>query len=181
MLSSYKSDQVLRQPSLVVDVEIDKVVPWGYFDGAYQGLDRSCGLGFILHLFDFHFIQGKDNMGQGTNNLVNSMIFFLFSKQQWIGVYYISSARDSKLVINCMRGKSQVFNLGLQPIVTSHLLVISTLFNQIGYSHIPRELNNVTNALSKSALHLQEGKFMIEEFSQDRFLSQRPWSLSAFL
>jgi hypothetical protein len=107
IISSYKVDQVHNHPSLVVEVEIDKSIAWGFFYGACQEPDKTCGLGLILHYSDSHFVQGKANMGQGTNNLDEFNAFLaLFKMSMYKDVLALQVFRDSKLVIDWMKEKS---------------------------------------------------------------------------
>jgi ribonuclease HI len=98
---------------MVSDVVINHLVAWGFFDGACQGPDRSCGVGFILHLSELHFISGKANLGQGTNNLGEFKA--LFNLLKIVVLRNISNLQvfgDSKLVIDWMKKEAQVTNYG---------------------------------------------------------------------
>jgi hypothetical protein len=47
----------------------DKYGAWGFFDGPCKGIDKTSELVFILHFLVLHYVVGKANLGQGTNNL----------------------------------------------------------------------------------------------------------------
>jgi len=53
---------------------IDKSMAWGFFNSACQGESGMCGLGFVLHYFDCHYITGKANQGKGTNKNESSRL-----------------------------------------------------------------------------------------------------------
>jgi len=54
---------------VIIFVDINKQRPWGYFDGACQGPNGICGIGFILYFSYSHYLFGKSNLGSGTNNV----------------------------------------------------------------------------------------------------------------
>lgn len=42
--------------------------PWGFFDGASQGVELTCGKGFFLLFDDNHFFHVKMGLGRGSKN-----------------------------------------------------------------------------------------------------------------
>lgn len=139
------------------DVVIDQSVAWGFFDGACQGLDRSCSVDFILHLSKLHF------------NLLKTAVNRNISDLQVFG--------DSKLVNDWMKREAEVTNLGLH-FITLQLLELSALFSSIRFIHIRREFNNAADALSKDALLLSKNRFVLEEFSGGDLFSRREENIS---
>ena len=54
---------------IVVEENIDKSSPWGYFDGSVVGVPQLCGVGGLLYINDDHYVTFKVGLGSGTNNL----------------------------------------------------------------------------------------------------------------
>ena len=52
---------------MVLDVELDRSKPWGFFDGTAQ--NNSCGGGALLYLSENHFFELIAGLGEGNNNL----------------------------------------------------------------------------------------------------------------
>ena len=59
-----KSQRVLHEP------HIDFTKPWDFFDGAYQGSQKTCGDGVMLFLNHYHFFSLRYGAGLGANNMV---------------------------------------------------------------------------------------------------------------
>ena len=53
---------------VLVPLEINKVVPWDFFDGASQGDPPLGGLGGVLYFLDKHKLQANFAPGHCTNN-----------------------------------------------------------------------------------------------------------------
>jgi hypothetical protein len=51
--------------------DIDYSIPWGYFDGASQGVPPRCGVGVVLYINHSHYIHIRYSPGGGTNNKEN--------------------------------------------------------------------------------------------------------------
>ena len=49
-----------------MEAEIDKSMPWGFFDGAKQ--NNLCGEGAILYLSESHSFEVMVGLGEGSNN-----------------------------------------------------------------------------------------------------------------
>jgi hypothetical protein len=59
MLSNFKYVPKGIKNKAISEVSIDKSMAWGFFDGACQGESGTCGLGFVLHFSNCHYITGK--------------------------------------------------------------------------------------------------------------------------
>ena len=68
LLSSYPQDNIVVKIRSVVEENIDKYFPWGYFDGSAVGDPKICGAGGLLFIADDHFFTFKASLGLGTNN-----------------------------------------------------------------------------------------------------------------
>ena len=53
---------------MITSEQIDKAVPWGYFDGSAAGSPHICGARGILYISDEHFFTFSVGLGLGTNN-----------------------------------------------------------------------------------------------------------------
>jgi len=130
-------------------------------------------MGFILHHFELHFISGKANLGQRTNNLGEFKGLFNLPKiVVHMNISDLQVFRDSKLVIDWRKREAQVTNPSLHSI-TLQLHELSAHFNNIGFTHIRRDFNNATDALSKDALLISENCFVLEEFYEGDLFSRR--------
>lgn len=50
-------------------LELDKSIPWAFFDGAAQGTPMRCGVGGGLIFWDdANYISSRAGLGGGTNN-----------------------------------------------------------------------------------------------------------------
>ena len=102
----------------VLDLEIDKENPWGFFDGVAQ--NDVCGGGALLFLSDTHFFELSFGLGEGTNNFVEFMslkILLIFAAEQ--GCRTINVFGNSMTVINWVRGIQQCRDLRLADLLSA--------------------------------------------------------------
>ena len=93
-----------------LDVELDKTVPWGFFDGATQ--NNACGGGALLYLTETHFYELVAGLGEGSNNLVELMslkLLLVFATEK--GCRNLNFMGDSMNVINWINGTQQCRNI----------------------------------------------------------------------
>ena len=64
----YKAQEKEPKVRALVPPEINKGIPWAYFDGASQGDPPLGGSRGVLYLSGFHKIQTKFALGHCTNN-----------------------------------------------------------------------------------------------------------------
>ena len=84
-------------------MDIDRRIPWGFFDGAMQ--QNICGGGALLFLSDSHWFEISAGLGEGTNNYVELLslkILLLFTMEK--GCRKINLFGDSLNVINWING-----------------------------------------------------------------------------
>ena len=68
-----------------MEIEIDRSMPWGFFDGEAQ--NNLCGGGAILFLSENHSFELMVGLGEGSNNYVELMsLKLLLILQQRKGV-----------------------------------------------------------------------------------------------
>ena len=70
LLSSYTLDNKDLNRRMVVNEQIDKASPWGYFDGLAAGVPQIYGACEILYLFQEHSFTFSAGLGLGTDNYV---------------------------------------------------------------------------------------------------------------
>jgi hypothetical protein len=54
--SEFKCEIKVPKQRPTISLEIDKQIPWGFFDGACQGNPPKCGAGTVLFISD-HFLK----------------------------------------------------------------------------------------------------------------------------
>ena len=83
----------------ILELEIDRSSPWGFFDGASQ--NNYCGGGAILYLAENHFFELISGLGEGSNNraeLLSLKLLLIFAAEK--GCSNIKFHGDSLNVIN---------------------------------------------------------------------------------
>ena len=82
-----------------LDVELDKTLPWGIFDGASH--NNASGGGDILYLTETHFYELVAGLGEGSNNFAEIMslkLLLVFAAEK--GCRNFNFMGDSMNVIN---------------------------------------------------------------------------------
>ena len=69
-MSVYPLDNRPLKFRRIVNEQIDKDSPWGYFDGSAARDPQICGAGGILYLSEEHSFAFSAGLGLGTNNFV---------------------------------------------------------------------------------------------------------------
>lgn len=127
------------QPKRITPEQINRDVPWAYFDGAAQR--QGCSGGILLHLSDTHYFQICLGLGPGTNNhaeliTLRHLIYFAMTKNcQQIQIF-----GDSRTVVDWFNNKSNCHAYSLKHIL-EEIVFFKTFFDQITVSHIYRERN----------------------------------------
>ena len=79
IIQHFWEPEKLHKHRLVREELIDKTLPWGYFDGASQDRQLSCGGGrFLFKSESFHFSVG---LGRGSNNYAELMTLRLLDRK----------------------------------------------------------------------------------------------------
>ena len=68
VLESFPQHIRVKNQRDILEVEIDKTVPWAFFDGAAQ--ENRCGGGAILFLREGHSFKIMMGLGEGNINFV---------------------------------------------------------------------------------------------------------------
>jgi hypothetical protein len=106
-----KPPYTVRDPT----VDCDKV--WGFFNGISWENGSVCGLGFVLHFSTNHYLSGKANLSNDTNNMGEFSALFAFLKvalERNIHQLYVFG--NYELAILWMQDQTEINNLGLMHI-----------------------------------------------------------------
>ena len=145
----------------VLEVEIDKTVPWGFFDGVAQ--ENRCGGGAILFLWEGHFFELTMGLGEGSNNyakMVSLKLLLIFAAEK--GCITLKVFGDLMNVINWIKETQMWGNMRLSNILSSITDILDS-YDAFPRRHVLRENNReVENAL-KEGLLLTLGQWKINE------------------
>jgi len=144
-----------------LEVEIDRTVPWGFFDGAAQ--NNRCGGGAIFHLSDSHFFVLSAGLGEGSNNyaeLMSLKLLLIFAIEK--GCKRLNVYGDSMNVINWISLTQECRNRRLDILLYSIRTVLQNL-DSFSCRHVYRENNRVADLASKEGLNLVLGSWKITE------------------
>jgi len=142
--------------------QIDKKMPWGYFDGASQENHMRCGGGGILYKNDSHFFKFSAGLGGGSNNYAELMtlrLLLLYALEQ--GCLSLQVFGDSLLVIEWAKEIQKCNVTRLFPIL-EEVLLLKQQFFKIYFTHVYRERNRVADGLSKEGTQLTYGTWKIQ-------------------
>lgn len=137
---------------------IDHSIPWGYFDGAAEGVPVSCGGGAVLNLNDHKWVHLNAGFGSGSDNFaeIKALRLLLISTLEW-GVRGLHVFRDSQVVIDWAKGSSKCTIFRLIPIL-EEISILKSHFNNISFNHVYREQNTIADGLSKEGSQRLEGE-----------------------
>jgi len=144
-----------------LEVDIDRTVPWGFFDGAAQ--NNRCGGGAILYLSDSHFFVLSAGLGEGSNNFAELMslkLLLIFAIEK--GCKKLNVFGDSKNVINWISLTQECRNRRLDSLLYSIRTVLQNL-ETFSCRHVYRENNLVADLASKEGLNMVLGRWKITE------------------
>ena len=105
----HRSQEKEPKIRVLVPPEINKDIPWAFFDGASQGNPPLGGSGGVLYLSKNHKLQARFSLGHYTNNkleletlhlVLNLAINNNISQLQFFG--------DSKMVVDWVNKKIQI-------------------------------------------------------------------------
>ena len=159
----YKVQEKEPKVKVLVPPEINKGIPWAYFDGGSQGDPPLGGSGGVLYLSRFHKIQAKFSPGHCTNNKAElatlHMVLELAIKNN---ISQLQVFGDSKMVVDWVNKKIQINAPNLQQLLNAIRRLLES-FSNLMISHIYRDLNTEAVRLSKLALLPEPGKLETEE------------------
>jgi ribonuclease HI len=145
----------------VIVEAVNKLIPWGFFDGASQGEPRRCGGGGLLYLSDSHSFELSSGLGVGTNNFVELSVvrlLLLFALER--GCRSLQVFGDSMIVINWLNEIQRCHIICLCPLL-EEVITLKQQFEYISFTHVYRERNLEVDRLSKAGLLLAVGHWHI--------------------
>jgi ribonuclease HI len=124
-----------------------------YGDGGSRGNPGPSASGYVLMTMDDTIIfQGGQYLGITTNNQAEYTALKLGLEEAFKrGAQYIHVHMDSLLVINQMKGVYKIKNRDLLPIYQAIQAQLKQ-FHQITFTHVPRELNKLADAMVNEVL-----------------------------
>jgi ribonuclease HI len=120
-----------------------------YVDGASFGNPGPSGIGIVLIVGDETVLTRSEDIGYGTNNRAEytALIEGMRSALEH-GVSELEVRSDSQLLVRQMQGEYKVKNKGLIPL-RIEAETLARRFDKVRFEHVPRELNEEADALSK--------------------------------
>lgn len=127
-----------------------------YGDGGSRGNPGPSAYGFaILDMNDNVLFKKGQYIGVTTNNQAEyKAVLFGLEEAKKQGVKKIEVYLDSQLVVNQMNGSYKVRNQDLLPIYSSIKGLLKD-FENISFTHVPRELNKLADSMVNEALDAQ--------------------------
>lgn len=118
-----------------------------YADGGSRGNPGPSASGFVvMDTSDRVLVDKGVYLGVTTNNQAEyRALQFALQEVQQMGVRHVDVYMDSLLVINQMKGIFKVKNRDLWPIHDAIKQLVTT-FDQVTFTHVPRELNKLADA-----------------------------------
>ena len=146
----------------IITLDIDKSLPWAFFDGASQ--NNICGGGAILFLSASHFFVMSMGLGGGTNNFAELMslkLLLVFALET--GCTVLNFFGDSLNVINWINHTQACRDLRLAHIISS-IQQILLRFDSFSCRHVYREINQEADLASKEGLGMEMGTWLVKEY-----------------
>ena len=146
-----------------MNAEINKEIPWAFFDGASQWEPPLGGAGAVIFFPSTKKMKIKFATGQASNNKAElSALWETLKVEKNIHIQEIKMYGDSKVVIDWANEKSTIRAPHLQHLL-AEIQTLKLSFIWISFGHVYRELNMEANALSKEALAYQPDLMETEE------------------
>ncbi len=140
------------------DVKVAPKVVQLYADGGSRGNPGPSALGYVMYDEDKSVLnRGSKYLGITTNN--QAEYHALKAGLEWCKEKHVKKIdvfMDSLLVVNQMKGVFKVRNRDLWPLHDA-IKKLTSNFEQISFSHVPRELNKAADAEVNKALDALEG------------------------
>jgi ribonuclease HI/pterin-4a-carbinolamine dehydratase len=129
-----------------------------YADGGSRGNPGPSASGYVLLDMDNKKLVEKGiYLGVTTNNQAEyRALKFGLEEAQKMHITHIDVYMDSLLVINQMIGKFKIKNRDLWPIHDA-IKKLAATFEEVSYTHVPRELNKLADAMVNKALDAELG------------------------
>lgn len=127
-----------------------------YTDGGSRGNPGPSATGYALLDQNNEVIVKKgEYIGITTNNQAEyKALLFGLKEAKRLGVTVVNVFMDSQLIVNQMTGAYKIRNEDLLPIYKEIKLLIEN-FDQVTFTHVPRELNKLADSMVNEALDAQ--------------------------
>jgi ribonuclease HI len=127
-----------------------------FTDGGSRGNPGPSALGYvILDMSDGEIKKESEYLGITTNNQAEYKALLYGLKDALDhGVKELEVYMDSQLIVNQVNGEYKVKNADLLPIYTS-VKDLASRFNKISFTHVPRAMNKIADALVNECLDSQ--------------------------
>lgn len=124
-----------------------------YADGGSRGNPGPSASGFVIMNMDGQVVVKKGvYLGVTTNNQAEYHSLKLgLEEAREMGIKKVHVYMDSLLVVNQMLGKFKVKNRDLWPVYESIKQIVSN-FDNVSFTHVPRELNKIADSAVNEAL-----------------------------
>ena len=145
-------------------MELDRSLPWAFFDGATQ--NNLCVGGAMLYLTESHFFVMSLGLGGGTNNFAELMslkLQLMFALEK--GCTELNFLGDSFNVINWINQTQECRHLRLAHIISS-IRQLLLQFDSYSCRHVYREDNKEADKASKEGLRLALGTWLVKESNE---------------
>jgi ribonuclease H / adenosylcobalamin/alpha-ribazole phosphatase len=123
-------------------------------DGGSRGNPGPAGYGSVVWSADHSTVlaQSKQAIGRATNNVAEYRgLIAGLEEAAKLGAADVEVAMDSKLVVEQMSGRWQVKHPDLMPLY-QRAVALSTKFDHIGYTWVPRSKNAYADRLANEAM-----------------------------
>lgn len=124
-----------------------------YTDGGSRGNPGIAGGGFVVFKNGENVLEGSEYFGQKTNNQSEYLALRTALRETYARFpdTNIQCFMDSQLIVEQMKGNYKVKNAALRPIF-EEVSRIAAQFKNFTITHIPREQNELADALANRAM-----------------------------
>ncbi len=152
---AYPEPRSVKESQMQLVVEAPKQIKL-YADGGSRGNPGPSASGFVLMDMNDHvFVEKGEYLGITTNNQAEyQALKFGLEEAHRLGVQEVNVFLDSLLVVNQMKGIFKVKNRDLYPIHEA-IKQLCTQFKKVTFTHVPRELNKLADAMVNETLDSQ--------------------------
>lgn len=144
---------LLDRETTADDIHIGATSAKLYGDGGSRGNPGPAAYGYVILDMDDNVIKEEGvYVGETTNNQAEyqSLKFGLESALA-LGIKELEVYMDSQLVINQINGLYKIKNAELKPHY-ERIKILAQEFDKISFTHVPRELNKLADAMVNQAL-----------------------------
>ena len=127
-----------------------------YTDGGSRGNPGPAGIGFVLNHGHVKSCDGGAFIGSETNNVAEyKALIWGLENAIAVGITQLEVRSDSELLVKQLKGEYKVKNEGLKPLYID-AFSLAQHFDSVEFVHIPREENEVADALANEAMDVRD-------------------------